>query len=396
MPTSEIIKIEEKNPMETLLKQRADLISLPKLGDIIEGTIIEKKGSKVFIDLGPWGSGIIYGREFYEAQDILKNLKEGDTVTAKIVDVDNDEGYIELSMKEAGREKNWRDLTLLMESGEALPIKVAEANRGGLMLEYKGVKGFLPVSQLSSKNYPKVEGGDKEKIYEELKKFVGQELIVKIMDVNQAEEKLIFSEKSQENQELREKISKHHVGDIVEGEVSGIVSFGAFVRFGDGLEGLVHISEMDWRLVENPAAILKTGEKISVKIIDIQGEKISLSLKALKENPWEIAAAKYNKGDSIKGVVGKLNTFGAFVKVSDDIQGLAHISEFGDEQKMKSALEQGKEYDFVVLHIDAKERRLALGLPKHDAVVAESETKIEPAKKIETPMLETAPEEKSE
>ncbi|MBU6415262.1 S1 RNA-binding domain-containing protein, partial [Patescibacteria group bacterium] len=305
MPTSDSIKLEEKSPMETLLKQRSDLASLPKLGDIVEGAIIEKKGSKVFVDLGPWGSGIIYGREFYEAQDILKNLKEGDAIAAKIVDVDNDEGYIELSMKEAGREKNWRDLHSLMESGETLTIKVAEANRGGLMLEYKGVKGFLPVSQLSSKNYPKVEGGDKEKIYEELKKFVGQELVVKIMDVNQGEEKLIFSEKSQENQELREKISKYHAGDVVEGEVSGIVSFGAFVRFGDGLEGLIHISEMDWRLVENPSSIVKTGEKVKVKIIDIQGEKISLSLKALKENPWEIAAGKYQKGDAIKGIVGK-------------------------------------------------------------------------------------------
>ena len=259
-------------------------------------------------------------------------------------------------------EKNWRDLKEKMLEGEVLALPVKEANRGGLILELYGVRGFLPVSQLSLKHYPRVENGDKEQILAELQKFVGVELKVKILDVNSYENKLIFSERDSDSEELRAKLAKYKKGDEVEGEITGVVNFGAFMKFDEGLEGLIHISEIDWQLIENPRDVLKVGEKRKAKIIDIEGGKVSLSLKALTPDPWAEAGEKFKKGDIIKGKVTKFNTFGAFVQLSDAIQGLAHISEFGTQTKMKETLEVGKTYDFRIASIDPKEHRLSLSV----------------------------------
>ncbi|MBI2096804.1 MAG: S1 RNA-binding domain-containing protein [Candidatus Sungbacteria bacterium] len=352
--------------MEQLLKSRSgEFFSMPKAGDIVEGVAIEKRGAKLFVDLGNQGTGVVYGREYYEAQDIIKNIDVGSPVTAKVVELDNEEGYIELSLREAGREKNWRDLKEKMQTGEVLSVVVKEANRGGLILELNSVRGFLPVSQLSMKHYPRVENGDKEKIFEELQKFVGTELKVKILDVNPYEDKLIFSERGSDSDEVKERLDKYKIGEVVEGEVTGVVNFGAFMKFDEGLEGLIHISEIDWQLIEDPKAVLKVGEKRRAKIIDIEGDKISLSLKALRPDPWIAAAEKYSKGSLINGKATKFNPFGAFVQIEDSVQGLAHISEFGTESKMKETLELGKSYDFRVLSIDPKEHRLSLSLNLH-------------------------------
>ncbi|MBI3627545.1 MAG: S1 RNA-binding domain-containing protein [Candidatus Sungbacteria bacterium] len=348
--------------MENMLKSRGDFLNVPKVGEIVEGTAIEKKGAKLFIDLGVRGTGIIYGREYYEAQDIIKNIEPDSLVTAKVVELDNDEGYVELSLKEAGREKSWRDLKDKMQAGEVLSLPVKEANRGGLILELHGVRGFLPVSQLALKHYPRVENGDKERILAELQKFMNQELKVKILDVNPYENKLIFSERDSDSAEMKEKLAKYAKGDTVEGEITGVVNFGAFMKFDDGLEGLIHISEIDWQLIEDPKAVLKVGEKKQAKIIDIEGDKISLSLKALTPDPWIAAGEKYKKGEIISGKVTKFNPYGAFVQIDETIQGLAHISEFGTRTKMREVLELGKTYDFKIVSIDIPEHRLSLAL----------------------------------
>jgi len=352
-----------RHPMEYLLKIRPDAVGPLKPGDIVEGTVIEKRGSRLYVDLGARGTGIVYGREYYAAQDILKNLEPGATVTAKVADLDNDEGYIELSLKEAGREKNWQEMNRLMEIGELIPLKVLEANRGGLILEYLGVQGFLPASQLSQEHYPRVEGGDKERIFDELKKLVSQTLSVSIIDINPEEGKLIFSEKAKETEATRKKLESFSVGDVVEGEIAGIVTFGAFVKFGEGLEGLVHISEIDWQLIGHPGDVLKIGDHVKAKIIGIEGDKVSLSLKALKEDPWSHVEERYQKGQVVRGTVTKFNPFGAFVKLDEEIQGLAHISEFGTEAKMRETLKLGESFELEILSIEPKDHRLALGIP---------------------------------
>jgi len=384
--------------MEKIIDQNS-LSKLPKVGEIIQGKIIDKGRASVFLDLGICGTGIIYGKEFYEAKNKLRNLKKGDTVFAKIVDLDNEEGYIELSLTKAGQELAWEQISQKKEKDESIYIKILGANKGGLLAEVSGIPAFLPVSQLSLNNYPKIEGGDPQKILRALQKFIGKEMEVKIFDFDQREKKLILSEKAKESQKIKEILKNYKIGDVVEGEITGVVDFGAFIKFPssapssakatagkkaaedkpavkeieaqklaeetpESLEGLIHISELDWQLIEDPLEIVKVGQRVKAKIIDISNGKVSLSLKALKKDPWENIEKKYKKGDIIKGEITKFNPFGAFIKISPKIQGLCHISEFGSQKKMEETLKIGEKNDFQILSIEPSEHRITLRLVK--------------------------------
>ncbi len=359
--------------MDTLFRQISGW-RIPRVGDIVEGTVLKKQGSAVFIDLR-YGTGIIYGREYQDGREILKQKNVGDALTAKIVELENEEGYIELSIKEAGREKFWDEATLMMTEKTPLVLRALEANRGGLVFEWKGTKGFLPVSQLSQKHYPRVEGGDKSKILEELKKFIDQDFTLQIITVDPKEEKLIFSERGLEPGDLKEKLERYKVGAIYKGTVSGVVEFGLFVKLEDGLEGLVHISELDWSLVDNPGDLHKLGDAVEVKIIEIEGDKISLSIKALKPDPWK--AIKLEKGDIVHGVVTKLNKYGAFVKLieHEGLSGLSHVSEFGTVSKMRDTVEIGKQYPFQIVVFQPDHHKLSLAFlgKEEKAAVAEEQ-----------------------
>ena len=342
--------------------EKNNLLKPPKVGEIVEGRIIGKGRSSVFLDLGPLGTGIIYGKEFQETKDSLKDLKIGDSIFVKIVYLENEEGYIELSANQAGLELSWEVLQQKKEKDETLKVKILGANKGGLLTEISGISAFLPVSQLSPEHYPRVGGGDSSKILSELQKFIGKELEVKILDVFQKEEKLILSEKAKGIEKIKEALKGYQVGDTIEGEISGIVDFGAFLLFGKGLEGLIHISEFDWKIVQDPSEIVKVGQKIRAKIIEISDNKVFLSLKALKRDPWKNIEKKYKKGDKVSGKVTKFNPFGAFIRISPKIQGLIHISEFGTKSKMEEVLKIDKKYDFQILSIDPKEHRMSLKL----------------------------------
>ncbi len=332
----------------------------PQVGALLEGKIIEQKGASVFVDLGPYSTGVIYGREFINARETIRSLRPDDVIAAKVISAENENGYIELSLKEAGQDIAWREAEELQRERSSLTLPVSDANKGGLILEWKGIQGFLPASQLKLKHYPRVEGGDKEKILDELKKLIGTNLVVTIIAGDPQEEKLIFSEKGSEADELKEIIAKYKIGDIIECEITGVVDFGIFVKIEDGLEGLIHISELDWSLVENPADIYKIGGKVNAQIIDIKDEKISLSVKALKPNPWMSAQEKYKKGDIVKGVVIKFNKHGSLISIEEGVAGLVHISEFGSEKKMKEKLELGKSYLFQIIIFEPQDHRLIL------------------------------------
>jgi len=227
-------------------------------------------------------------------------------------------------------------------------------------MDWQGLAGSLPASQLKAEHYPRVADGDKDKILEELRKLVGQKLVVSMIGAQPKEGKLIFSEKGLDDTEKKELIANYAVGDVVEGEVTGMVDFGAFFKLEEGLEGLVHISEIDWGLVDDPRHFFKVGDRTKVKIIDIKDGKVSLSVKALKENPWQVAANKYNKGDKVEGVVIKFNKHGALASIEEGIAGLIHVSEFGSEEKLRAGLELGKRYPFTISLFDPKEMRMAL------------------------------------
>lgn len=340
----------------------------PKTGDVIEGKIIDKGQKSILLDLGIIGIGIISEEECREAGHNIKELKNGDSIFAKLISLESENGYVRLSLKEAGKELNWKKLKEKIENKELIEVKISEANRGGLIAKIYDIPAFLPVSQLSPEHYPRVKDSDKEKILEELKKFIGKTLQVRIIDVGAEEEKLIISEKAKTQEKLKEILKKYQVGDVVEGEIGGVVNFGVFIKFpadsseDEKLEGLIHISELDYKLVKDPNDIVKVGDKVQAKIIDIKDDKISLSLKALKEDPWKSIREKYKKGDLVYGKVVKFNPFGAFVELPDGIQGLLHISEFGSEKKMRESIEIGKDYKLKVLLIDPEEHKIALGL----------------------------------
>lgn len=347
------------------LLEKNNSIKPAQIGKIVEGKIIGKARSAVFLDLGPMGTGIIYGREFQEIREEIKSLKIGNSLFAKILSLENEDGYIELSLNQASDELTWEKLRQQKDKDEMLTVKISGVNRGGLLAEVFGIPAFLPVSQLLPENYPRVEKGDALKIVGELQKFVGQEMEVKIFDLDPREGKLILSEKAKEDEKIREILKNYEVGDIVEGEITGLTDFGVFMKFGkekDELEGLIHISELDWQLIENPADIVKIGEKVKAKIISIADNKISLSLKVLKKDPWQEFEKKYDKGDIVEGKVSKFNPYGAFVQITSKIQGLCHISEFGTKAKMEETLKIGEKYKFQILSLNSGEHRMSLKL----------------------------------
>lgn len=348
-------------------KQDSDLAKMmavtdlpPSVGDIIEGTVIGLDKNAVYVNLAPFGTGIIFGREYMIARDIIKRLHAGDTVTGKIVTTDGEDGYIEISLKEARQAILWEEAEKAVESKEVFELPVTEANKGGLILSWQGIQGFLPASQLKTEHYPRVEDGDKDRILDELRKLIGEKLHVSIITADSQEGKLIFSEKDPDQKNKESIIDKYTVGDIVEGEITGTVEFGVFVKIEEGLEGLVHISEIDWSLVEDPRKLFNIGEKVKLKIIDVKDDKISLSIKALKENPWVKAKEKYQKGALVNGVVIKFNKHGALASIEEGIAGLVHVSEFGSQEKLRETLELGKTYPFRVSLIDVENQKMAL------------------------------------
>ncbi len=350
-------ELKASSPMGVLLGKAPEM---PKEGDIVEGPVIALDRARLYIDLKPWGTGIIFGREYMNAREVIKRTNVGDNIAAKIVSQGNKEGYIELSLKEARQAVLWTEAEEAVKHKTQFELTVKEANKGGLILDWQGLSGFLPASQLKAEHYPRVGDGDKDKILEELRKLVGTKLTVSVIGAQPKEGKLIFSEKGLDDKEKRELIAAYQVNDTVEGEVTGMVDFGVFVKLEEGLEGLVHISEIDWGLVDDPRHFFKVGDKVKVKIIDIKDGKISLSVKALKENPWQAAVEKYKKGDKVEGVVIKFNKHGALASIEEGIAGLVHVSEFGGEDKLRSTLELGKRYPFTISLFEPKEMRMAL------------------------------------
>src|SRR3989338_8283388 len=237
----------------------------PELDDVVEGPVIAVGRARVFVDLHPFGTGIIYGREYLSARETLKNVNLGDTITAKVVGTENAEGYIELSLREARQALIWNEAETAMQKKSSFELPITDANKGGLIISWNGIQGFLPASQLSPAHYPRVPDGDKEKIFAELKKMAGQKIEVMIITANPKEQKLIFSEKGAGTSERSSLVEKYHVGDVLMGTVTGATEFGVFVKLEEGVEGLVHISEMDWALVDNPKTRYKVGEQVKVK-----------------------------------------------------------------------------------------------------------------------------------
>lgn len=334
-------------------------LQLLKTGDVVEGTVTSVRKHEVWVDLGAHGVGVVMRREIGHGQQ----LEEGQKVTTSVVDPEMEEGFALLSVKRAAKDRGWDELQRMHEAGEIVEISPYDANRGGLLVELEGIRGFLPVSQLAAGHYPRVSGADKDEILQKLNGLVNKTIRVRILDVSRKDNKLIFSEKEAVKDEMQELFSKLKVGDTVNGVVTGVIDFGAFVNV-QGIEGLIHISEISWERVEDPRDYVKTGQDVEAKIIAIDKDRLSLSLKQMQEDPWLKEVKAFKKGDSVEGKVTRITPFGAFVQLSPAVEALVHVSEMSNDDSVnpEEIFKLNEKKQFKVLDIDTEARKIALSL----------------------------------
>jgi small subunit ribosomal protein S1 len=341
-----------------------DGVQVPQVGDIVKGTIVTASKSEVVLDIDGVLMGVVRGPELYVEVEEYAHLKPGDQVEAAVIETENEEGHLEMSFRQVGQEKAWNNLREAFKEKNTIKIRIIDANKGGLLARYCQINGFLPVSQLAPENYPRISGGDKSKILEKLKTFIGQDFEVNVITLNEEENKIIFSEKDVWNKRQKPALDRYNVGMVVDGRITAITNFGVFLNFDDGMEGLIHISEIAWQRIDSPNELFKVGDHIKAEIVSIDGSKIFLSSKKLQKDPWQAASAKYSIGQTVTGVVVKVNPFGLFVKLDEEIHGLAHISQLNlaMKEKINDLFAAGETRDFEIVSISPSEHRLGLKL----------------------------------
>ena len=350
------------NLMDELLSKAQD-IQVPKPGNLVDGIVVNIYKNKILVDLNGISTGLVTGREARDSNDTLKTLKVGDTISAYVIEEENDEGYVVLSLRKASQEKTWNKFEEAFKNQTVITVTASEANKGGLLLEIDGIKAFIPVSQLAPLHYPRVNGTDYNLILQRLQELVGIKFMVKIINIDKENGKLILSEKAAMEEQRKSSLTKLKVGDRVKGRISGIVKFGIFVAF-DGLEGLVHISEIAWGHVKNAADYGKLGDEVEVEVIGVDGEKISLSMKRLVADPWLEAVKNFKIGDIVEGEINRLTPFGAFLKLNDEINGLIHVTEVTSDniKDPGEALKVGDKVKAKIIAIEPSEHRVGLSV----------------------------------
>ncbi len=348
--------------MDELLRSGPPIVRV-KPGELVEGAVVFKGKNKLLLDIQGVATGIVSGRELRDSFNTFRDLRPGDAVTALVLEEENDEGMIVMSLRMASQQKAWDRFHKLVEEDKTMKFTAQEANKGGLLANIDGIRTFLPVSQLAPANYPRVNNADSTEIIGRLQKFVGHTFTVKIITMDEDAGKIVVSEREAMAEERAKALEGLKVGEMKEGIVSGIVKFGLFVAF-DGLEGLVHISEIAWGHVKNPAEHAEAGDKVKVKVIGVDGEKLSLSIKQLTKDPWEEIAERYPVGKKVSGTVVRFTEYGAFLKLEKDINGLVHLSELAHHRVTdpSEALTIGQKVEAQVINIDVDERRIGLSI----------------------------------
>ncbi|MDD3794263.1 MAG: S1 RNA-binding domain-containing protein [Candidatus Gracilibacteria bacterium] len=337
-------------------------IKYPKQGEVISGSIIKIEKKNILVNVNNQFTGLVVSKEVGNTID-LNDLQPGQAIEVMVLGDSVERGLLILSLKRANQIKNLSNLTKYNTSNEIITVRPTEANKGGLLVDIDGLKGFIPVSQLTPLHYPRVEGADPEKILAHLDSLVGIPFKVRVINVDEAGKKIIFSEKAAIEENRGEALKNLKEGDIVEGTISGILSYGLFVTF-DGLEGLVHVSEIDWGHVTDPSKFAKVGMKVKVKVIGLDSEKISLSIKRLKENPWDVLAKKYKLNDTITAPISRISKFGAFMDLEGGIQGLIHLSEIshGVVKDIRDHIKVGEEVTAKIINFEPEKKRIGLSL----------------------------------
>ena len=347
----------KKITMDELLAETDGSLKQLAVGDTVNGTVLSVKKHEVLIDLGAQGVGLVPRRE----ASFARNLEVGTEVTASVIDVEMNDGYVLLSLRKAVKDKGWDEIQEKLDAAEIVDVTPFDANRGGLLAEYEGIRGFLPVSQLSAEHYPRVGSADKDEILQRLNSLVGKSIKVRILDASKKDNKLIFSEKEAVRDGLAARFAEMHEGDTVKGTVTGVVDFGVFVNV-DGIEGLIHISEISWERVNSPSDYVKVGDVIDAKIIAIDKERLSLSMKQLTEDPWLSEVENLKPGSKVEGTVTRITPFGAFVQISPAVEALVHVSELGEGNDVdpEKVFTLNERKSFTVLDVDRDGRKISL------------------------------------
>ena len=338
-------------------------------GDVIEGTVVRIDRNEVFLDVGYKSEGVIPSRELTVKKSVNPKdiLKEGEKVKALVLDKEDDEGRLLLSVKRALYEKAWGDIQDISDNNKSVKGIVIESVKGGLIVDI-GVRGFLPASLIDVRRV------------KELNSYIGEEIEAKILELDRQRNNIVLSRKAYLEEEQSEErqgfLDDLEVGDIKEGKVSSIVNFGAFVDIG-GMDGLVHVSELSWRHVENPNEIVKVGDEATVKVleIDLEKERISLSIKQVTEDPWLDFELSFNEGDIVEGVVTKVVPFGSFVTIGKGVEGLVHVSEISIDKvdSPELALAIGEKVKVKIIEQDIPKRRVNLSIKQADPEWKETE-----------------------
>jgi len=365
---------------EELFKQSPE-IKYPKVGDVIVSTVEKIEKWNILVNVNNQFSGLIVKKEVGNTIDI-NTIEKGQVIDVMVLGDSIEKGLLILSLKRANQIKNLSNLAKFNESDEIITVRPTEANKWGLLVDIDGLKWFIPVSQLTPVHYPRVEGANPEKILAHLEGLIGEEFKVRVINVDEEGKKIIFSEKAAIEEARGKALETLKEGDIVEGTVSGILSYGLFVTF-DGLEGLVHVSEIDWGHVTDPSKFAKVGMKVKVKVIGIDSDKISLSIKRLKENPWDVLAKKYKLNDVIEAPISRISQFGAFMDLDGGIQGLIHLSEIshGVVKDIRDFVKVGEMVKAKIINFEPKKKRIGLSLkalqeaPKTTKTEEKKETK---------------------
>src|SRR4029078_10439246 len=336
-----------------------------KYGDVMDGVIMRIDRDEILVDIGSKSEGIVPSREFFSLKSEEKGeLSIGDTVLVFVVQPENQEGQAVVSIDRARQEKSWRRLQELYEANESIQAEVTNYNKGGLLVNLDGVRGFVPASQVSE-----IRGGDDASKQADMARLICTSLPLKVIEINRHRNRLILSERQavQERRDvMKEKlIEELKEGEVRKGRVSSICDFGAFVDIG-GADGLVHLSEPSWSMVRHPSEVLRVGQEVDVYVLGInaQEKKIALSIKRTQAEPWSRVAAAYEVGQLVRGTVTQLANFGAFAGIEDGIEGLIHVSELVDDRVShpKQVVSEGDDLLLRIIRIDPQRRRMGLSL----------------------------------
>lgn len=375
------------NVMTSLLTETKEAeFVLPKQGEFVEGEVVSIKKKRIIVTTGPAAVGLIAGREALDGLNTAKNLTVGDKVRAFVLEEENEDGYFVLSLRRAGQERAWKKLKQSQKSKEIMEVMVREANRGGLIAEYSGIQAFIPVSQLAPEHYPRVSGSNPNEILSRLKKLIGKKLQVQAILVNEADDKLIFSERAAVSSARRKALNKLKVGQKIRGKVSGITNFGIFILFNNCLEGLVHLSELAWSHISDPAHVTRLGEEKEAIVLAFDQKKIALSVRQLTPDPWLNLIEGLKVNEVVEGKIEKITTYGALVELKKNLTGLLHFSEVEED---RPEFKVGQKIQMKIIEIKPKEHRVGL------SVKALKDIKIEEPKEQAKETAEKTPEKEA-